>query len=68
MKDAAEVVERVSPSPSIITTFPEEIERSIVEKIGEVANRDLRCNYKIRKWIRDVDTEIEQLERLKDLF
>ena len=66
MKDTAKLIERVSPS--ISTAFPEELERSIVEKIGEVANRDLRCNYKIRKWIRDADTVIEQQEILKALF
>ena len=66
MKDTAKLIERVSSS--ISTAFPEELERSIVEKIGEVANRSLSCNYKIRKGIREMDTEIEQLERLKDLF
>ena len=66
MKDAAKLIERVSPT--ISTAFPEDLERSIVEKIGEVANSSLSCNYKIRKGIREMDTEIEQLERLKDLF
>ena len=66
MKGAAKDVEDIGTSDAIVIV--EELERSIVKNIGEMANQDLSWNCVVRKRIREVDNEIEQQERLLALL
>ena len=68
IKDLKKFARRVEDISSTLGFFPQDLERSIVEQYGTSANKSLRMNIYVRRKIRDMDKEIEQLERMMALF
>ena len=68
LQDLKEFARRIEDISTTLGFFPEDLERSIVEEYRTSANKSLRMNIYVRRKIRDMDKEIEQLERMMALF
>ena len=68
LQDLKKFARRIEDISTTFGFFPEDLERSIVEEYGTSANKSLRMNNYVRRMIRDIDSEIEQSERMIALF